>query len=327
MAIDPFFGQIAGPILGGVLGKNSGPSRGDVRKQQYRQQKFTMQQIQLGNQMDLANQKEMMRHRLETGFSHGLTAYEMFMGPTASAGGGTSGSGQVLGNAANSQGMQQRQLDQDRQLAWQSKLADISTELLKTKMQTETQKEVAGVSAGASRYAADTQAAIAEGRLQLDRDTYKFINLPAAAANLKKSEQEIAKLVNEVATSDKEFVVMMKQLSMGADNMLVEYFSRHHGINLSDPESFTRLPKDKREALLTAMIALKSSSATEARGLSSVLGDAGIDLWNRVFGGEDEDEGIELTPGANQALNAAVLGNKTPEGGKPPTRRWKRWKR
>ena len=47
----------------------------------------------LGNRLDLANQQKMFDYRIRKGQEAGMTPYEMYMGPAAGAGGGTTGSG------------------------------------------------------------------------------------------------------------------------------------------------------------------------------------------------------------------------------------------
>lgn len=294
-----------------LLGSRS-QRRADKR---YQEQGFENSQagMRLGNQLDMQNQMSMFDFKMNRARHAGLTAVEAFGSPVAGSGGGTTGSGNTLGNAANQSAMAAAERSKDRHTALQHELINAGTQLQQTKMQTDAQKEVASMQTGATERGQDIQKAIADGRLALDRDSYN-INLRTAAANIGKTEQETRKLINEVATSEKDFVVYMKQLSMGADNMLVEYFQRHHNINLSDPKSFTKLPVQKRQSLLSAMIALSSSSFKEVSGLSSagsnVLEDV-TNLGSNIKELVSPSEGIQHTPGAK----AAIMGRKkSPRG-------------
>jgi multidrug efflux pump subunit AcrA (membrane-fusion protein) len=160
------------------------------------------------------------------------------------------------------------QREKDRSAALRADLIKAGTALQQTKMQTDAQKEIASQQVGATTRGQDIQKAIAEGRLNLDRDTYK-LNVKSASANIRKTEQETAKLINETATSDKKFVTAMKQLSMGPANLLVELTMRHNGIALND-KSFMSLPVKKREAILAQILALSSSTYTEGKGVEAL---------------------------------------------------------
>lgn len=260
-------GGLAGQALGGS------PSLGRNMNQEKRL-------IKLGNKYDLINQKEMYDFRLGRMEEAGLTSVEMFGSPGSAPGGGTTGSGTTLGNAASSQAIANKQIEKDRQLAWQKTIADNATSLQQTKMQTDAQKEIASQQVGATTRGQDIQKAIAEGRLELDRDTY-HLNVKTASANIRKTEQETAKLINEVATSDAKFVTAMKQLSMGPANLLVELTMRHHGIALND-NSFKSLPKEKREAILAQILALSSSTYTEGKG-AAALGKGAVEGGSGVL--------------------------------------------
>ena len=236
----------------------------------YQEQGFanSQQGLILGNKLDLENQQAMERYRYNMASQAGLTPWEYYGSGASSAAGGTSGSGAVLGNAANQQSMAAAQREKDRSAALRADLIKAGTALQQTKMQTDAQKEIASQQVGATTRGQDIQKAIAEGRLNLDRDTYK-LNVKSASANIRKTEQETAKLINETATSDKKFVTAMKQLSMGPANLLVELTMRHNGIALND-KSFMSLPVKKREAILAQILALSSSTYTEGKGVEAL---------------------------------------------------------
>ena len=293
---------LGGGLVGGVLGSVFGPSEGSQRRDRRREHRYNVDLVKLGNQLDIDNQKEMFNYRIQQGELAGMTPYEMFMGPAAGAGGGTSGSGQTLGNAANQTAIADKQIAKDRQLAWQTTMANNATQLQQTKMQTEAQKSIAGVQADVTMRGQDIEQAIAAGRLELDRDAYNT-NVDLVSSQVGVNKQQLKKLINETATSEKEFVLLMKQLSMGTDNMLVEYFQRHHGISLNNPESWTSLPAQKREELLAAMISLRSTVAVEAGGIQKMFGEPLnnavkpiIDTFLDLFGILPNGPGIEPAP-------------------------------
>ena len=269
------------------------------------------EQITLGNQLDLSNQKEMFDYRINQGVEAGMTPYEMYMGPAAGAGGGTTGSGQTLGNAASQKNVAAIQAQQQQR----NQFAQNATALAQTKMQTDAQRDVAEISAGVQTRGQDIDQAIREGALELDRERLNKIDLPQAAATLKKTEQETRKLINEVVTSNPKFLTAMKQLSMGHQNLLVELFLRDQKISLSDPDSFMSKSAEERAAILTKLIALSSNVYSEAKGAASLGKEGGTsnpvdkaaDWIANIF---PTGEGIEQT---GALPNKPVLGNYGPK--------------
>lgn len=254
---------IAGAV-GGVLGNQINPGES---------QAFSREDYgwQLG--ADRQSARKMDRFNWAQAEKRGLTAQE-FYGSGAAGNTSTSSTSNVLGNSADQ--VQQQNRAQNQEIV--QRAMDRNKDLQQTKMQTEAQVKTAEIAAGASRYGSDTQAAIAEGRLKLDRDTYQYVNLPRVAAQNGLTIAETRKKINEIATSDPKFVTMMKQLSMGADNLTVEFFLRHHGINLADPQSFSGLPADKRKELLGALLAIRSNVASEYAGATKIGHDFVDDL-------------------------------------------------
>ena len=274
-AVDAFLPALGKGAAAVGLGKLFGPSQGSLKRERRQEQKYTTEQMVLGNELDLQNQKDMFDFRMGRARGAGLTNVEAFGSPAAGAGGGTTGSGQTLGNAASSQAIADRQIDKDHKLAWQKTVADNMTALQQTKMQTDAQKDVAETQVGATTRGQDIQKEIADRDFNLRRDQYLNVTLPEAAANIGKTKQETRKLINETATSDKKFVTAMKQLSMGPANLLVELTMRHHGIALND-NSFKALPKQDREAILGQILALSSKAYTEGKG-AAALGKGAVE--------------------------------------------------
>ena len=255
---------LGGAAAGSIFGSSDGAQKRAARKAWHR----TKQGMKLGNKLDIANQQTMFDFRLQRGREAGLTNVEIFGSPASGAGGGTTGSGATLGNAANTQGMQQAQLEQDRKLAWQSKIADTTTALMQTKMQTDAQKDVAEMQTGATTRGQDINQQIAANTLNLERDKLK-LERDKAASTIGMQRKQTEKLVTEIALNDKKWLLAMKQLSMGPQNLLTELTMRHHDISLSD-DSFASLPKAKRVEILNEIIALSSKFRIEQSGLAAL---------------------------------------------------------
>lgn len=245
---------------------------------------------QYDNQFTLEKEQALYDRARERGITP--TEYYGSSAPGGAAAANT-GAGQVLGNADTQEALQAR----DQKFQMFNKMLDRTTALQQTKMQTDAQRDVADKQVGATTRGQDIQKAIADGRLKLDQATY-LINLRESAANIKKTEQETAKLINEVVTSTPRFVTMMKQLSMGPTNLLVELTMRHHGLSLSD-KSFESLPVEKRKKILAQILALSSSTYTESQGAAAALGgsmeSAGDKIAEWIADLFDTGDGIEAT--------------------------------
>lgn len=138
-------------------------------------------------------------------------------------------------------------------------------------IQADAQVKSAEATSGATKYSADTQKMIADGRLKLDYDVYRNVTLPMTAQAIGKTKAETQKILNEVVTSEKEFVLYMKKLSMGVDNMIVEYFQTHEGFDITKPETYPK-DKDKRRWLLSQMVALNASLGKNIETIQALFG-------------------------------------------------------
>ena len=215
-----------------------------------------------GYGLDLQGQKEIFDFKTQRGIENGLTPYEVFAGPGGNASGGTSNMGQTMGNQAAQQ------------------TANINNAILQMglkKMDNDTAKEVAGIQAAANKEVAgiqsDTQKLIAANKLSLDRDTYNNITIPESAAKLKISAEELKIKLNNVATSKPEFVKFMKMLTMGVDNTLSAFIQNVDGYNLTDPESVAKIPIEKREEILSMMLAIQSGTLKNVEGFLKIGSD------------------------------------------------------
>lgn len=236
MAIDPVLGAVGGQVLGAALG-------GPIAKRG----------ASIDSRAKLGQEAELYSRAQE----RGLTPQEYYGSP-APGNPSSSGAGQVIGNQANamssqmSQAMlQSKEREKDRQNA----------------------KEIAGIQAGVQTAGQENQAQIAANKLALEKQQFSEIALKESAAKLKINEQQLSKAVNEAVTSSPKWQLMLKNLSMGPDNMWVQSYLEHTGINpITDPEAFKKLPKEERKKFLLGFLAYGSHTQKEAAGIGSLLG-------------------------------------------------------
>lgn len=313
-------GSAIGGAFGGSLGnKLFGPSRGRQKRDARKAQENTLQQVRLGNDLDLRNQKQMFDYRINQGTEAGMTPYEMFMGPAAGAGGGTTGSGNTLGNAANSQSIAMEQRQQDNRLRMQQMGMQAGTQLATANIQADAQRDVAKISAGVTERGQDVNKQIADNILALDKQRLQN-ETKKVAAQVKVSEQELLYKINQTATSDPKFMTAMKQLSMGPANLLVELTLRHHGIQLSD-QSFMNMSHAQRVEILQELTALASNAYVEGKGVAALGSDVSeTSLTNKAIDSILGVLGIDGGPSIEQVQPS------TPQLGKPfkPPRSYKR---
>lgn len=234
------------------------------------QNDFAKDNIRLGNELDLKNQKKMFDYRIKQGRRHGMTSYEMFMGPAAGGGGGTSGSGQTLGNAGTQAINSIRAAKVQSDIAERENQRDRATSLMQTAMQVSGQKDVANINAGTQTRGQDLQKEIADNVLSLNQRELEEVKIPQAAQALKLSKQQLQTEINKTATSEPKFQQAMKQLSMGPANLLVELTLRDEGISLAD-DSFQKLSDADRKRILDKLVSLSSSLYIETSGATSTV--------------------------------------------------------
>jgi hypothetical protein len=289
----------AGSLALGALGNSASKTQGKwnrrlVRRENELARAHSIDMVKLGNQLDMTNQKEMFDYRIQQGLDSGMTAYEMFMGPAAGAGGGTTGSGSTLGNqpaklAANAtQAANARMQAATAQMQAQTQLgtamiqANAQRDVAKT--QAEATKDAAGINADANQYKAELEYKINHKQLVLNEKQYQK-DLAVAAANINKTNQEASKLINETATSDPKFVQMMRRLQMGPQNILVEYAINKYGFNPLDPKSVEKSTDEMKRNFLTLVLGYDSRIAKEAFG---------IDLRQEMMPGQVQSLGNSL---------------------------------
>ena len=277
-------GGVAGGIVSSIFG--GGNTRNYTRENRIAGEN-ALQQIKLGNALDLDNQKNMFDYRIRYGLSHGMTPYEMLMGPAAGAGGGTSSSGATLGNQASEQSKVSRQLSMQQREGNLNR----ATDLAKTAMQAQAQvksaelsagatKSAAGTAADASRYSADIQKKIADQKLQLSTREFEEVVKPAAALNLDISEQELLKAVNEVANTDHKWVRRKTLMQLGVDNGIQQLILNRTPYDITDPKSVDKMSPTEYSQLLTALLGAQSHMNKEIKGLLSHASDT----FKAIFG-------------------------------------------
>lgn len=275
-------GAAAISAVGGLLGRQSGGSR---RRQARRNQQAILQQMRVGNQLDLDNQKSMFNYRMQQGTEMGLTPVELFGSPASGAGGGTTGSGATLGNNASQQQMQNNQLQQQQALQDQQIAANTFTALAQTKMQTDAQKDVAETQAGATTGAADIHASvqavansIRQGELDLSTRVFEESTLVMIGMAQEKHPQEVKKLINEAATSLPEWQRAQTLLGMGVDNSINTMLQKRFGIDITDSSQMKNLSTEKFRNILSVFIAADSSLYKQLAGFFAAQGEDQFNL-------------------------------------------------
>jgi hypothetical protein len=266
--------------------------------------------VKLGNELDMANQKEMFDYRIQQGREAGLTPFEMFLGPAGGAGGGTTGSGTTLGNqpaqlAANSIQASNARLQAQTQLG---------TAMIQAQAQRDVAKTHADATTGAATITSDVQKAIAEARLGFDNKVFKESTLPQASANIGLTEQQTLKVANEVITSTPKFVKMVTLMKMGSENILATMVSNGLPIDITDPNQVKNMSEEQREQVMTAILSLLSQTRKETEGLASI--------FRQMSGSNPISQGV--TDVAETLGNAQWEKNYSPEdhpSGKPPADR------
>lgn len=200
----------------------------------------------------------------------GLTPQEYYGSPApGGAANFSSGGGQIIGNQAGQMAQQALQLGQQQRENEKNR----QTQLAQTQIQSDTAKYVADTQAGTQKRGQDINREVADRAYNLDERKFQEVTLRESASNLNVKEQQIAKAVNEVITSSPKWLMMMKNLTMGSENMWVQSYIEHTGINpITDPESFKKLPKSEREKFLLGFLAFGSSTTKEVSGISALLG-------------------------------------------------------
>ncbi len=251
-------GGWGGALLGGVAGGMTPNTNYD---------KVSRSDVRMGHAEDTRSFKERDIYSWNQAQARGLNVSEYY-GSSASGGSSSSGGANVLGNSqdkANQIKMQQSQETNERQ-------KDRLSQIAQTKMQTDTQKQVAEIQTGTTKRGQDITQTTAANALSLSRDQYNNVVLPKVAAELKISEQQLIKATNETITSAPKWQLMMKRLTMGPDNIYVEAYIKTTGIDPTKEGSFSKLNDQQKKKFLDRLIAYKSRTAGEISGIARLFG-------------------------------------------------------
>ena len=280
-------GASGGSAVADALGLSSDPASVDYEKQW----KYTKKGINLGNQLDIANQKEIFDYRISQGLEAGMTPFEMYSGPAAGAGGGTTGSGQTLGNAQSQAAVTNAQLKQQAK----DKDKDRYTALAQTAMQTEAQKDVAEIGAGATTGAAtitaETNERIAEVVNNLRERELEEVAIKRVANETGIAEAQIKKLLNE-AKFTPEFKREITKMTMGVSNSVNLMLQKRFGVDVTSEKEMQKLSDKQMRNVLHVFMAADSNLYTEIAGLLGAasgedefnLDPIGVNLGNPHFG-------------------------------------------
>lgn len=298
---------IAGSLFGG-----SGQSSGSRRRQARRNQRAVLQQMRIGNRLDINAQKEVFDDRIDRGLQLGLTPVELFGGSAAGPGGGTTGSGATLGNSMSQQQQQAAELAQQDRLQMQTLGAQITADLQKTKMQTDAQKDVAQIQAGEQRHQTDTQAKTAavvnqirQGELDLSTRQFEENTLQLLAMQQEKQPHEVKKLINEAATSLPEWQRSQKLLQMGVSNSVNTMLQKRFGIDITDESQMKNLSTEKFRNILSVFMAADSNLYTELAGFFAAQGEDQFGL-DPVLGSD-----FNVQDNGTSSLGNVIRGNST----------------
>lgn len=229
----------------------------------------------------------------------GITAQEYYGSPAPGGPTGSSGAAQVMGNSQNAMaaelGKQQQQSSENQK-------------------DRDNQKEIAQIQAGTQTRGQDITAGTASNILDFQKANYLQTTLPQAAKNLQKSEQEVLKLINEVATSNPKFIKMLKIMTMGSDNSYGLAIQNMLGIDISDPKQMQSLSADMRRKLLAGLLSGGSTAAKELAGFAG-----SIEQWLDTMA----QGGASLIKSAKDALKPNMQQTKPQLGNKKDKTNWR----
>ena len=284
-------GSAVAPALGKALGGGAaafglgslfGPSKGSQKRAARKERNFYANQsrelMTLGNEQDLANQKAMFDFRMSRARGAGLTNVEAFGSPASGAGGGTTGSGAMLGNMASTQEASMRQA----RLAQSENEKDRQASIVQTAMQTQTQKDVAQIGAGATVESAtissEANERIAKMVNELNTRELEEVALKRVANETGVAEAQVKKLLNE-ADFTPEFKRELTKMTMGVSNSVNLMLQKRFGVDVSSEADMQRLSDEEMKNVLHVFMAADSRLYTEIAGiLGAASGDKDFNL-------------------------------------------------
>jgi hypothetical protein len=250
--------------IGSLVGASKDYSGGGVRL------------TKLGHTLDTLHMKKRHNYMWRHAKDQGLTPQE-FYGSPASGGNPASGAAQALGNAKAAENQVNQKLDA---MALQGmEEIGLGMERIKAdrdiaKMQTDTQRAIAGVQAETqiktNRLTNETNKAIADRQYDLARQKIRQIEIPRLMQDLRLGEKQIKLLNNQIATSTEAFTLYIKKLSMGVDNMIVEFLQNEFGFDVTRPETYKNLTEAQKREFLWKTMALQSTAWAEVAGAREI---------------------------------------------------------
>lgn len=307
----------AGAAIGGPIGAGLGQAIGGALFGGGSSQPNYAEQVQLGHKYDRQSQQQYFRWMHKYGKKHGMTDYEMFMGPAGGQSGGSTGAGATLGNAANQQEMQQKQIYSAASTEAINRELDRQNAVKIAQINADTQRDVAEIGYKGKELDAETtltveewRNAIANRQVTLSEKEYQEITKPLAAKNLSLKEWELELLTNQVATSTPEWERWRLMQQMGVDNMLVSAISNRLGINVTNQKQMQDLSEEQFDKLITLALSAQSHTRKETEGIVALLrefaGDGGDSQVDPVSGSE-VGRGASAGAGASNVLGGAGL--------------------
>ncbi len=283
-------------ILGGIAN-----IYGATRKP-YEPSNISLGRVEAGHKLDNQYRSLAESAQWDKAEERGLTPQEYY-GSGASGAPSVSGGATVLGN--NQTALDSQRIQASTQM--RNAAAERANKLLQTKIQSDTQIKSAQISAGATTRGQDItqttqtrgqdlQNAIATKNYALAKKRLDTIETPKLLQELKISAQQFKKLTNEIATSKPKFMLYMKKLSMGVDNMMVEFLQHAYGVDITDPKSVQAMTQQQRAAFLQHAAAINSSVFKQAAGLGLTtrgISEPWKDRLLNVFSGNQSDRNIK----------------------------------
>lgn len=261
-----FWDSVGGAVLGGFTGGITNSIMGAIDRPPTTK-RMSQYGVRLGHSEDTRSYKERDQYDWQQAKNRGLTPQE-FYGSSAAGGSSSSGGANVLGNSLDKQNIQKQSMHQESQ----QRNLDRATQLQQTKMQTDSQQTVAQIQAGVQTAGQKITETLGQGNLKvmqakLANDTRKL------KADLRISDQQFKLLSNQIAISTKKFTLYMKKLSMGVDNMMVEFLQHSYGVDITDPKSVQAMSPAQKAAFINHTAAINSHAFREAAGITLGVSD------------------------------------------------------
>lgn len=207
----------------------------------------------------------------------GLTPQEFYGSPAA--GGSAATAGASLGNNSGSamQDFARMQWESSEREKDRQKDKDIA------EIQTGTQRDITAEQLRVQQLIENRKADLTERQLN-------EAVIPAAAANIGVSEQQVKLLIEQTKTATPSFQRAQKLLSMGVENTLTTMIMKRYGIDPTSGKAMQALTEDQYDEALSLMMAMTSHSYKELQGILSGIKDAYTATVGQAKGGLGVDD-------------------------------------